>query len=305
MLSDSVDRYVSLYRAAGRVFIKEARVLADYASFSEHRGEGHVRVQTFLDWVNRFSTAKRRRALLLIVRRFALAMAAEDPRHEVPSLNLLPLAPYTRPEPYIFSESEIATLIATAEDCATSRCPVPGQYPTLFGLLAVTGMRISEAVALNTGDITEDGLVVRLTKNRGRRLLPLHATTEAALSRHLKNRSRVSVDTDAVFLGDDGERLKHHTARHVFLRMLDATGLQGAAAKGRNPRMHDFRHTFSVRSLEACGTGRTRTARHMAALSNYLGHSSIGHTYWYLEATPRLMRRIAEQTETFRREGTS
>ena len=305
MLSDSVDRYVSLHRAAGHVFSQTARILAAFASFSEERGDTHVRVQTCLDWVHRFSSARQRRRFLLAVRRFALAMAAEDLRHEVPSPNLLPLAPYTRPQPYIFSPSQIAALIAAAEDCATVRCPVPGQFPTLFGLVAVTGLRISEAIALDAGDITEDGLLVRLAKNRGRRLLPLHATTEAALSRYLQNRSRVTVDTDAVFLGDNGERLKYDTAWRVFTRMLHATGLKGAAAKGRNPRIHDLRHSFSVRSLEACATGRTRTARHMAALSNYLGHSTIDHTYWYIEGTPLLMRRIAERTEAFRREGAS
>lgn len=200
MLSDSVDRYVSLHQAAGRVFSENARILAAYASFSEERGDTHVRIQTCLDWVHRFSSARQRRRSLLAVRRFALAMAAEDLRHEVPSPDLLPLAPYTRPQPYIFSPSQIAALIAAAEDCATVRCPVPGQYPTLFGLLAVTGLRIFEAIALDAGDITEDGLLGRFAKNRGRRLLPLHATTEAALSRHLQNRSRVTVDTDAVFL---------------------------------------------------------------------------------------------------------
>ena len=303
MLSDAIDRYVALNRAAGRVFNEQARNLANYAAFAESRGEQHVRTQTVLDWSQRAPSVRRRRELILTVRCFALAMMVENPVHEVPSAELQPRAPYTRPEPYIFSRGQIAALVANAEACATRHCPVPGQYTTLFGLIAATGLRFSEALGLDVGDITADGLLIRAAKRKGRRLLPLHATTDAALDRYMRARSRVRVDTDAVFLADGGGRLAKGTARQVFHRILAATGLKGAAKGGRNPRIHDLRHSFAVRSLEACATNRTLTARHMVALSTWLGHASIVGTYWYLEGTPELMRRIAEQTEAFCQEG--
>lgn len=305
MLSCDVDRYVALQRAGGFLFGDQARVLASYAAFAEARGERHVRAQTVLDWSQKAASAQRRRTLLLTVRRFALAMHAEDSRHEAPSADLLPRAQRARQAPYIFSPAEIAALVAEAEGCATRGCPVPGQYPTLFGLLAATGMRISEALALDIGDVTRDGLLIREAKRKGRRLLPLHATTEAALDRHLRARTRVPVPCDALFQADGGGRLVQATAWNVFQRMLSRTGLAGAAAGGRNPRIHDLRHSFAMRSLEDCGADRTGIARHMVGLSAYLGHVNIADTYWYLEGTPALMRRIADQTEALGRGGAS
>ena len=305
MLKDCVDRYVAINRAAGRVFIEQERNLRNYAAFAQERGEHHVRVRTVLAWLDRATSTRRRRVLMLTVRCFALAMAVEDPKHEVPSEELVPRASYTRPNPYIYSPSEISAIVANAEKCATRRCPVPGLYPTLFGLIAATGMRISEATGLDVGDVTTDGLLIREAKRRGRRILPLHATTETALNKYLSARSRLPVGTDAVFVSDGGRRLNGSTALQVFHRVLARIGLIGAATHGRNPRIHDMRHTFAVRSLETCGADRKAIARHMVALSNWLGHVNVSYTYWYLEATDELMRRIAEQTDAFRQKVTS
>ena len=305
MLKDSVDRYVAVNRAAGRVFIEQERNLGNYAAFAQERGEDHVRVRTVLAWLERAKSTRRRRELMMTVRCFALAVAVEDPEHEVPSEELVPRAPSTRPRPYIYSPSEISAIVANAEKCATRRCPVPGLYPTLFGLIAATGMRISEITGLDVGDVTADGLLIREAKRRGRRLLPLHATTEAALDKYLGARSRVRAATGAVFMSDRGQRLTRSTVEGVFLRILARVGLIGASTQGRNPRIHDMRHTFAVRSLESCGADRKAIARHMVALSNWLGHVNVSYTYWYLEGTDELMRRIAERTDVFRREAAS
>ena len=118
---------------------------------------------------------------MLTVRKFALAMVAEDPMHEVPSLELLPRSSYSRPKPYIYSRSAICALINNAEAGATRGCPVPTQYPTMFGLIASTGMRLGEAMALDVADVTVDGLLIQGAKRGGRRLLPLHPTTDAVM----------------------------------------------------------------------------------------------------------------------------
>lgn len=303
MLSEDVERYVALHRAAGRVFRDVAIHLAAYAAFAQARGEEHVRTRTALEWARRVKSAQQRRRRLLIVRRFAEAMAAENDGHEVPPADLLPRAPYVRPKPYIYSPAEISSLLAAAEACSTAGCPVAGQYRVLFGLLACTGLRISEALGIDLGDMAGEELLIRSAKRKGRRLLPLHSTTRAVLGRHVAARRRVQACTDALFLADSRRRLSHKVAWDVFQRMLARTGLMGKGSGGSNPRIHDLRHTFSVRSLEALrAPDRTVATRHMVALSTWLGHSRVEDTYWYLDATPELMRRIAGQTESHYKE---
>lgn len=299
MLSGAVERHVALMRACGFVFEEQAELLTDYAAFAEARGDANVRTATALDWSRKAASALRRRTLYLTVRRFALAVVAEDVRHEVPPPDLLPHVAKQRPAPYIYAAEEIAALVAVADRAASRRCRVPGQYRVLFGLLAATGMRISEALGLDLGDVTPDGLLIREAKRRGRRLLPLHPTVETALGAHVDRRARVPDASGAIFLGDGGGRLCDGTARAAFQRMLALTGLTGAAQGGRNPRIHDLRHTFAVRSLEACAAERSAVARHMVALSSWLGHVNIVDTYWYLEGTPAVLRRIAAHTEAF------
>ena len=305
MIIDAVERYVALLRTGGGVYHKVARRLANYAAFAQARGENHVKTQSVLEWTRRSSSARQRRELLLTVRRFALAMAAEDPRHEAPPADIVPRAPRVRPKPYIYSPAEIAALLAVADECASVRCPVPGQYRILFGLIAATGLRGCEALAIDMDDITPEGLMVRPAKRGGRRLLPLHPTVQTELARHLRARVRVPADTGALFLANGRGRLGHSTARGVFHRMLSRTGLAGAGEGGRNPRIHDLRHTFAVRSLEACGSGRRAAARHMVALSAWLGHASAVHTWWYHESTEALLGEVARRTEAFHGEDAS
>jgi len=169
-------------------------------------------------------------------------------------------------------------------------------YSTLFGLLAATGMRISEALALQVDDVTADGLLVRETKFHKSRLLPLHATTRRVLDRYLGARCQMGTADGALFVSITGERLPYTAVRSAFLRLLDHIGLRRAHS-GRDPRIHDLRHTFAVRSLEQCGHERDVVARHIVALSTYLGHAHVTDTYWYLQATPRLMVQIAEAGE--------
>ena len=305
MIGDAVDRYVALIRAGGGIYRNNARYLAQFAAFAQARGETHIRIRTVLEWTRRFSSAKHRRDILLVVRRFALAVAVEDGRHEVPPLDLLPRVPRVRYKPYIYSPAEIASLLAVADECASIRCAVPGQYRVLFGLIAATGLRHGEALAIDVGDIAPEGLMVRPMKRAGWRFLPLHSTVETELARHLRKRLRVPVDTEALFLADSRARLSIDTAGETFRRMLARTGLAGKADGGRNPRVHDLRHTFAMRSLEACGSEAPAIDRHMVALSAWLGHASVVYTYWYHEGTATLLKQIASRTEAFHREGTS
>jgi integrase len=169
-------------------------------------------------------------------------------------------------------------------------------YATLFGLLAATGMRIAEALALQLDDVTADGLVIRETKFQKSRLLPLHTTARQTLAGYLVARQSLITLDRALFVSVAGGALPYNTVRGIFLQLLDRINLRGAHS-GRDPRIHDLRHTFAVRSLEQCRHDRAAVSRHLVALSTYLGHAHVTDTYWYLQATPVLMGQIAEAGE--------
>jgi integrase len=168
-------------------------------------------------------------------------------------------------------------------------------YTTLIGLIAATGLRIAEALTLHIDDVTADGLVIRETKFQKSRLLPLHETVRRELDKYMTAR-RGGLGDSVLFVSGAGRPLPYNSVRYVFLTLLDRTGLRGTNA-GRDPRIHDLRHTFAVRSLEQCGHDRMAIARHIVALSTYLGHAHVTDTYWYLQATPVLMGQIAEAGE--------
>ena len=171
-------------------------------------------------------------------------------------------------------------------------------YSTLFALLYVTGLRISEALALEFDDFDSETLLVRKTKFKKSRRIPLHQTAVAGLHRYLEHRRRVTTEHKLLFMSVRGRRLDQSSVGWVFRRLLKTIGLN-PGQHGRRPRIHDLRHTFATRALETCPEGRDSIGRHMLALSTYLGHTHISDTYWYLEATPTLMQDIASSCEAF------
>ena len=297
MLSDDVAHYVALHRSLGYRFRVQAGLLALYARFAESRGEAEIHTSTALAWAGEAPSPAQRRNRLLTLRRFALATQAEDPRHEVPPADAFGRPVVERHLPHIYTPVEVPRLLGAAAGLAPAGGLRPILYTTLFGLLAATGLRISEALALQLDDLTADGLRVRETKFRKSRLVPLHESTERALARYLAARRRHRVAGPYLFAASEGGRLSYDTASATFRRLARAVGLRGAPGTG-GPRIHDLRHTFAVRSLEGCaGADRTAVARHMLALSTYLGHAHVSDTQWYLHATPALMAQIARAGE--------
>jgi integrase len=272
MLSTIVERHVALHHATGYLFRRQGNLLRDYARYAEARGEDVVRAATALEWAGSAPSLTTRQGRLGVIRRFAWLMRSEDPRHKAAGQ----LGPR-----------------------GTLR---PKLYATLFGLIAATGIRISEAIGLRLGDVTPAGLVIRETKFRKSRLVPLHATTQRALDAYLKVRAKVAGNDDAVFLSRRGTALRYPTVISVFLSLARGIGIRPGPGQ-RGPRIHDLRHTFAVRSLEQCMGNREAVARHMLALSTYLGHAQPVDTYWYLQATPRLLSDIAARCEALAKEG--
>jgi integrase len=296
MLSQDLDRYIALQRARGLKFSIQSGQLRSFVVFAEAAGDACVRSSRVLDWAARTTSAMQARKRLSIVRRFAEALAIEDPAHEVPPADAFGRWKFERRMPHIYSAEEIATLMAAARRLGPPGSIRTETMATLIGLMAATGLRISEALALDVGDITADGLVIRETKFRKSRLVPLHASVRAALDRYLRRRRKVQGAGDALLVGDSGRRPARVTLYALFLRLGRETGLRGLPGE-KGPRLHDLRHTFAVRSLESCDGDRRAISRHMLALATYMGHANPSHTWWYLQATPTLMHHIAAAGE--------
>jgi integrase len=296
MLSTDMMRYVELHRAVGFQFRTQHQLLSSFAAFADACGDEFVRIERVLDWASQSPSPPQRRKRLLEVRRFALAMRPEDARYEVPAADALGRASYQRRIVHIYTPDEISRLMQAAAKLGPSGSVRPLMYVTLFGLVAATGMRISEALAMRLEDVTEDGMIIRQTKFHKSRLVPLHPTTQRALDIYTNARKQLGTLDGSLFISMLGKRLAYVTVDAVFLRLARSIGLRGEPGQ-RGARIHDLRHTFAVRSLEQCGCDDKAVARHLAALSTYLGHVHATSTYWYLQATPILMEQIANAGE--------
>lgn len=292
----AVERCLALRRAAGFAMQTAEYLLKSCARFAAERGETHVRTQTAIDWAALGPSVAQRDARLKAVCRFARAIRIEDDRRQAPPAKYFG-ARKKRRQPYICRAQDIGRLLAAALRLHPKGGLRPQTYATLIALLASTGLRISEALRLNMAGITPDGLLIRQTKFRQTRLVPLHDTATAGLAHYLRQRRPRSGD-DPVFIGRHGRRLRYQAVKDTFDGLVIKADI-GPAPGNRRPRLHDLRHTFAVRALQASPPGRTGTGRHMVALATYLGHVNIYSTYWYLEAAADLMRDAATAGEAF------
>lgn len=294
MLIAHAERYISLRQTLGFKLEGLSGNLGAFARFAADRGDTHVRVSTALDWATAASSPHARYIRLRDVARLARFLHAENPIHEVPTNPFY--APTRRRLPYIYTPAEIGQLLGAAGRLRRSYPFCRQVYGTLLGLIAATGLRISEALDLRLPDVLPDGVLqIRCTKFGKSRLIPLHSTAVKALDQYLEQRRRLPVMDDHVFLSAGNKRISSSMAEYTFRRILRLAGI--SPSRTRPPRIHDLRHTFATRALERCSTRREAVARHFVALSTYLGHTDIAHTYWYLEATPELMTGIAAAAE--------
>lgn len=295
MLKISVDRYISLRRTLGYQLDYLGKQLNSFADFAINRGDTHIRASTAAEWATACSSPLRRHARLQSVVHFAHFIHAEDPEHEIPPSGLFSV-PYLRRLPYIYSPDELARLVSAAGRLRQSYPLRRETYAMLFGLIAATGLRISEALDLRLSDVQEKGILfIRHGRGGKSRVVPLHPTAARNLDSYLDVRRRLPVIDDHLFLSAGRRRIGHSMAIYTFRRVLLLAGI--GRAGGRACRIHDLRHTFATRSLEKCSHRREDVAQHFVALATYLGHANIEHTYWYLEATPELMEDIAKAAD--------
>lgn len=297
MLMPTIDRYLALRRALGSKLVTAEWLLRSFARFATAQGDRYIVSHTAITWAQQTTTAHQCHRRLKVITMLARFLHAEDPRHEIPPEDVFCSA-YSRPLPYIFTEEELQRLIQHARQLGPVGSLRPHMYSTLFGLLAVSGLRISEALSLRLGDVTNDGLIVRETKFHKSRLVPLHESTTAALGRYLELRQCVESDDDHLFVSVRRTKLSHSSVHQVFRQLSVAAGIPRQPGT-QQVRLHDFRHTVAVRALQACPCTREQVTPHMLALTTYLGHGSVRSTFWYLQSTPQLMRDIAEASETW------
>jgi len=297
MLMKAVESYLAVRRAAGFKLEVVGVLLRSFARFAEKRGEGFVRAQTAIDWAKTSPSSEQKARRLRIIIRWARYLRAEDRRHEIPpDQDFGPRRQRTLP--FIFEPRDVIRLIQQALELPFVESLFPQTIGTLLAVLACTGLRISEALALRFDDVTADGLFIRETKFRKSRLVPLHDTAVAGLSRYLSLRRRIAESHDHLFVSPQGSPLRYWYVRKTFRRLVQAIGLDSRPGQAR-PQLHSLRHTFAVRALESCPDGRDRIAQHMLALSTYLGHANVADTYWYLQATPQLLNDISVAAESF------
>lgn len=301
MLSQLLTAYLEVRRALGFDLNETERLLRHYVAFATARGDTHVLAKTALDWCAEAGTPGQRHHRLRRIVLFACYLRAEDPLHEVPPGNVFPRVP-PQSMPYVYTPEEASRLVAAAERLGPTGTLRPHTVATIFGLLFATGLRVSEALALRLDDVKDGGLLIRKTKFRKSRFIPLHDTAQVELQRYIDRRMRAGTPPDHIFLNYHGKPLGHRGLNASFRETRRAVGLERPAGQPQR-RVHDMRHTFAVRALEACPDGRDRIAQHMLALTTYLGHSNVADTYWYLQVTPTLMRDIADACEAFFKKG--
>ena len=290
-----VDRYVALKRALGYKFVDIERMLHSYARFAASRDDESIRAATAIEWASQAPSPERSCVKLRVVRAFAVALHAEDNRHELPPRNIFGTRRARRRAPHLLTTEQIRHLLDVALSMPPAGSITPHTWHYMFGLMAVTGLRVSEAAALLVSDITPDGLLIRQTKFRKSRLVYMLPSVRNALDDYLALRRCTGGLDEHLFVLATGRPPTPDYACQAFLKIARKAGLRdGSGTPGPTP--HDLRHGFAVRSLEQMDDGKD-PSRHMLALSTYLGHSSASGTYWYLEATPALLRRIAQTTE--------
>jgi integrase/recombinase XerD len=289
-LSGAVADYLAVRRSLGYKFARPEKLLGQFTAYLDQAGAATVTAEHALAWaVLPDGDPSWHAYRLAVARGFAAWLATTDPDAEILPAGLIPSRKH-RATPYLYTDSEIEALITAAGSLRFQLRTAT--YQTLIGLLAVTGMRVGEAIGLNRGDADLDAgvLTVRNGKHGKSRLVPVHDTAARALRDYLRVRDRLcpDVSTPAVLISPAGTRLLYCNVHATWKKLAASAGLRPRSGSCR-PRIHDLRHSFAVRTmLDAYESGLDGQAT-LSALSTYLGHADPKATYWYLSASPELM----------------
>lgn len=296
-LREALMQYVAVRRALGTKLAEPAATLGQFVSFLERERSSRITTELALRWsmepqgVQRATWARR----LSMVRQFAKWLNASDPQIEVPAYRLI-LGRRRRNKPHIFTDAEIDRLMAEAGRLRSSTGLRSLTYTTLIGLLASTGLRPGEALALDKSDVDlKNGILsIRQTKFGKSRFVPIDPSTCTALTEYAERRDALCLQprSPAFLLSERGKRLLGGPVRRTFASISSAIGLRPRMIGkrcGRGPRLQDFRHSFATQRLVEWYRAGLDVERELPKLSTYLGHVEVGLTYWYIEAVPELL----------------
>jgi len=292
-LRKALEEYFSVRRTLGFKLRYHGTALPDFVSFLERQGSAHITTESALRWARQPADAHPATWAyrLTMVRSFAQHVSGTDPKTEIPPQGLLPQH-RSRKAPYLYSDDELARLMRAAGQLGSKTGLRPRTYVTLIGLLAATGMRVCEAVALKREDVdlAAGMLTVHQSKFGKSRLIPIHASTNRALQQYARFRDKVHPlpKAPSFFLSERSTGLNGAPKYITFGRLRRQAGLQNLPGR-RNPRFHDLRHRFAVRTLLRWYRTGVDVEKAMPTLSTYLGHTKVTDTYWYLTAVPELL----------------
>jgi integrase len=301
-LREALDAYLALRRGLGTALVGPGAYLRQFVEFLDREGASVVTTALALRWATASAATPATKACRLDdVRRFAAWLSATDPRTEVPPRGLLPDR-YRRRPPYVYSDEEIERIVRQAAQLGSPSGLRAQTYATLFGLLAATGLRLSEALALDRDDVDLHAgiLTIRRTKFGKSRFVPLHDSVRRALRGYAHERDRLvpRPAAPAFLLAEGGTRVTQCSARYNFVVVSRAIGLRPPARghhHGHGPRLHDLRHRLAARTLVRWYREGRDVERELPKLSAYLGHVHVADTYWYIEAVPELLQLATER----------
>ncbi len=300
-LRTAVRDYLAMRRGLGFKLAKHEGGLREFLSFLARKRSSRITVNLALEWATLNANQKPYdwAARLTIVRGFARYWSATDSSTEVPPPGLLPGRP-PRAQPYIYSDREIRALLKAAKNRPSIDPLRSWTYHCLFGLLAVTGLRLGEALNLQRKDMdwSESILTIRGAKFGKSRLVPVHASTCKVLADYVKRRDRrFGARTGGHFLANkNGNPLDKGEVHRTFYTLSRQIGLRAVNAS-RGPRLHDFRHRFAVQTLLHWYRNGEDPRRRLPVLSTFLGHAHVTDTYWYLTGTPELLGAAGQRLE--------
>ncbi len=308
-LREAVDEYLALRRGLGFTLKQDGKALRKFVTFMEQRRASYITSALALEWAQQpaHTQPANRAGRLMYVRVFARHRSATDPRTQIPPVGLLPFRP-KRARPYLYTDKEIQELLR-----ATLKMPIPSPhhkrcallpwvYHCLFGLLSVSGLRIAEArnLELRDVDLKAAVLTIRGSKCGKDRLVPVHASTRNVLVDYIARRERFWARwpvTPYLFVSSRGTPLDFGQIRRAFYVVSRQIGLRGVTASN-GPRLHDMRHRFATRTLENWYESGDDPEQRLPILSAFLGHVHVADTFYYLSASPALMRAAMARLET-------
>ena len=305
-LHTRLDAYLALREALGISTRPRRKSLHDFVNYLEKHGDGKpIRAHLAVDWACSTSATcgvSGQAARLKLARGFLTHLKASLPETEIPDRHLI--ASPRRPQPYLFSASEISRVLEEAARLGPRRSLRPHTHQVLFGLLACTGLRPSEATTLLISDAQLDEqpprLLIRQSKFQKSRWVPLHPTAADQLRRYAQLRREMDYDvlSDFFFVSEQGQQINLYNLRYAFRCLVRRLCINPRPGQ-RRPTLHSFRHTFAVNRLRNWYESGIDPRALLPNLSVYLGHLDLASSFWYLSATPELLGAAARLFENY------